>query len=109
MNIQDCCGFKKMFTPIVIQILFWIGVVLTTVIGLISIIGGLASHYGGGGAVLGGLIMLLVGPIIVRVQCELIIVIFRILDVLTDIRDGKSGGATTTTTTSVPPASTPGM
>ncbi len=108
MNLQECCSFKKMITPVIIQVLFWIGVVITTVSGLIGIIGGLASHSGGGGGmVLTGLIVLLVGPIVIRVQCELIIVIFRILDVLVDIRDRQCGAGSSTTTT--PPTPPTGM
>ena len=57
--------------------------------------------------VLTGLIVLLVGPIVIRVQCELIIVIFRILDVLVDIRDRQCGAGSSTTTT--PPTPPTGM
>ena len=121
---QEGCSFKKMYTPLAIHLLFCLGVILTSAAGLIRIIMGLfwspstvmvsergiaSTHSGSGWLVLSGFVIFLLGPVFVRVICEVLLTIFRILDVLTEIRDGKSGGAITTTTTSVPPASTPGM
>ena len=84
--MEEFLNFKKMITPLVIKILFWIGIVLVVIAGLGSIIGGLA---GGGGfpAVLVGLITILIGPLFVRIYCELLIVIFNVNDTLTEIKD----------------------
>lgn len=85
--MEDFLRFKKMLTPVFIQILFWIGLAVTTVFGLVMIIQGATSHYGGGSTVIFGLVWLILGPIIVRVNCEILIVIFSINDTLTDIRN----------------------
>ncbi|AXA37028.1 MAG: DUF4282 domain-containing protein [Candidatus Hydrogenedentota bacterium] len=85
--MEDFLKFKKMITPIIIQILFWIGVVCSILIGLISIASGANAPYGGGGRVFWGLVWILVGPIITRVYCELLIVIFSINDTLTEIKN----------------------
>lgn len=73
MNWSDFFSFRQMVTPVIIQVLFWLGVA-------VSVIGGLAAI--AGDAPVLGLIWILVGPLIVRVYCELLIVVFRIHDSL---------------------------
>lgn len=80
---SDFIKFKKMVTPVIIQILFWIGVAISVIGGLISIIGGATSDYGGGAMVFTGLLWILLGPLVVRIYCELLIVVFSINDTLT--------------------------
>lgn len=61
--------FRRMVTPVLIQLLFWLGVVGTVVFGVVSMLND---------DVLMGLAVLLLGPIAVRVYAELLIVLFRI-------------------------------
>ncbi len=69
--MQDFLTFKRMMTPIIIQILFWVGAVFYVVYGLYTMTqGGLAIVF--------GLLMVILGPIFVRIGCELIIIVFRI-------------------------------
>ncbi len=63
--------FKKMITPMVIQILFWIGVVLVVISGLMAMVSG---------EFLVGLLTILLGPVLVRVYAEIIMVMFKIND-----------------------------
>ena len=85
--MEDFLNFKKMLTPIIIKILFWVLVVLVVLAGLASIIGGISADYGGGKMVFSGLVMILLGPIAVRIYCELLIVIFSVNDTLTEIKN----------------------
>jgi hypothetical protein len=85
--MQDFLKFRKMVTPIIIQILFWIGVAVSIVFGLILIVKGATADMAGGMQVLTGILMLLLGPIAWRVYCELLIVIFRISETLVEVRD----------------------
>ena len=71
--------FKKMLTPVIIQILFWLGSILSVLVGLGLLIFGLEDEK------LLGLILILLGPIVVRIYCELLIVVFTINDTLTEI------------------------
>jgi len=87
MEPKDFLTFKKMITPAIIQILFWIGAGFCVIGGLIAIVSGASSSYGGGSQVLTGLIVLLFGPIAVRVYCEILILGFRINDTVTEIRN----------------------
>jgi len=81
--VNDFLKFKKMMTPIIIQILFWIGVAVCVIAGIIEIASGINIPYGGGGSVVFmGILLLLLGPILVRVWCELMLVLFSIHDML---------------------------
>lgn len=78
-------NFDKMITPTIIKILFWVGVALSVLSGLFFIVSGVISPFRGGGMVLMGLLTIVVGPIIVRVNCELLIVIFKMHEALDKI------------------------
>jgi hypothetical protein len=87
--MDDYLTFRKMITPIIIQVVFWIGAVLIALIALWQIFSGATANYGGGSLVLKGLVFLLLGPLFWRIFCELLIVIFRINDTLTEIAGNK--------------------
>ena len=73
--------FRSFLTPAIIQIVFWLGVI-------ICVAGGIALMVisdGEGIAVLIGLLVMLIGPIWVRIFCELMILMFRIYDELKQI------------------------
>ena len=91
--MNEYLSFRKMITPAIIQILFWIGVVICVISGIAGIAADAFADIGGGKMVFLGFLMLILGPIFVRVYCELIIVMFRILDVLKDIQSGKKAEA----------------
>ncbi len=74
--------FKKMITPLVIEIFFWILSVVAIIMGVIAI----ASGQGVNGAIT-GLVLIFLGPLMIRIWCELIILLFRVYDVLCEIRD----------------------
>lgn len=87
MEFSDYLNFKKMIVPLIIKILFWIGVVICVITGLVEIIHGASAQYGGGSQVIMGLLTMLIGPLGVRIWCELLIVIFTINDTLTEIKN----------------------
>ncbi len=80
--MNDFLAFKKMLTPIIIQVIFWIGIA-----GFV--IAGLGAMFQKG--FFTGLAILVFGPIAWRIYCELLIVIFRIHDNLAAIRSQKTG------------------
>lgn len=84
--MSDFWAFRKMITPAIIKVIFWIGVVLCVISGLVLIVGGTTTPYGGGGQVLAGVLFLLLGPLFVRVWCEVMMVLFRIHETLTEIK-----------------------
>jgi len=81
--MNDFLSFKKMITPIAIQVLFWIGVGVCIIMGITMIAA--ASQFARATAVVSGLVVLFVGPIAVRVACELIMAVFGIYEKVKDI------------------------
>ena len=84
--MEDFLSFRKMITPIIIKILFWVGVAINVIVGLIAIISSFTSR-GGGGMFLYGLLIIILGPVITRIYCEILILFFRMHDSLVEIKD----------------------
>ena len=84
--MNDFWAFRTMVTPIIIQILFWVGAVLCLITGAIMVIYG-ASHYQEQSHYLWkGALLFVLGPLGVRVYCEILIIFFRINETLTEIK-----------------------
>lgn len=86
-QMSDLITFDRMVTPILIKMIYWIGIACIALAGLVGLFGSF-SAYGPGlkGAVV-ALIGAAVGMLLWRVWCELMIVMFNIYDVLKDIRN----------------------
>ena len=98
LQLKDMFGFEKMVTPLLIKIIFWIGIVATVCMALFYLIAafavlgnGFMSFPARFATFIAMLVGLLVGSVIGvlfwRVWCELLIIAFNIYDVLKDIRD----------------------
>jgi len=85
MDWGEFLSFRKFVTPAVIQVIFWLGI-----LGVIA--GSIIQMTAGGWAILLGFISLVLGSLLVRVWCELIILLFRIYDSLRGI-EGKDKGS----------------
>ena len=85
--MRDFWAFRTMVTPVIIQILFWIGAVLCLIIGAIMVIYGATQFQAGQGHYLWkGVLLFLLGPLGVRVYCEILMIFFRINETLTEIK-----------------------
>jgi len=82
-DFSDLLTFKKMITPTIIQIIFWVGIIACVIGGIVGIVVGAVRNTATG--VLYGLVALIVGPLAVRIYCESLILVFRINDTLTEI------------------------
>lgn len=94
--LTDLLLFRRMITPYLIQVLFWIGVVLSVIAGLGILFGGLTSlgeQRDGVGVILGlgalclSPLVVLPGILISRIFAELLILAFQIHDALRDIKE----------------------
>lgn len=81
--MNDFLAFRTMITPVIIQIIFWIGVAFCIIFGIGAIFVG--SRYETGSAFY-GILILLFGPVAVRIYCEILIIFFRIHETLTEIK-----------------------
>jgi hypothetical protein len=88
-TLADFLSFRRMITPMIIQIIFWVSVVILVLSALITIIGGILG--GEAGAMVGGLLLLVVGPVLARVYCEILILFFRMNETLTNIQRNTAG------------------
>ena len=81
----DYLKFKRMITPPLLKLLFWIGV-FACICESVRLIVEWPSSSGipaGGRAIL----ILVLGPIAIRLACELLLITFSIHDTLVEIRD----------------------
>ena len=76
----DFFRFEVMITPILIQILFWIVVAVSVIIGIVMIV----SREGPG--IAGGILVIIFGPILARIYAEILIVLFKVNDHLRHIQ-----------------------
>ena len=88
--MKDFLAFRKMITPTIIPAVFWICVVLCEVGGLLAIILGAVSRRGGGITVLIGILTMILGPLFVRIDCEILILFFRMDETLTEIKNNTT-------------------
>ncbi|MDX6439712.1 MAG: hypothetical protein QOF45_2295 [Gaiellaceae bacterium] len=76
--------FRKMITPIFIQVIFWIVVAVIVIAALVQIADGRGGE---------GLLLLVLGPLGARIYAEILLVIFRINDNVAALRHAKTGDA----------------
>ncbi|KAB7707360.1 DUF4282 domain-containing protein [Bacillus aerolatus] len=87
-------SFDKMITPTIIKIIFWIGVAMSVLSGIGMMMTGVSSYYGGGLSVIMGLLTIVIGPLMVRVYCELLIIFFKMDESLKKIEKQLSNNQT---------------
>ena len=85
--MSDFWAFRTMITPFIIQIIFWIGAIVCLISGAIMVIYG-ATYYQGDQShyLWKGVLLFVLGPLGVRVYCEILIIFFRINETLTEIK-----------------------
>lgn len=76
--MKDFLLFRRMITPVIFQVLFWVALTLVVVSGVVLIATGQPGP---------GLIWLIVGPVVLRIFSEVLILFFRIHDSLAAIRE----------------------
>ncbi len=81
--MSEYLSFRKMITPVFIQVIFWIAVVVIVIAGIAQ----MAND-----AVGAGLLTLLIGPLAARIYAEILMVIFRINDNVAALRLAKTSG-----------------
>lgn len=87
-HLSDFLNFRKMLTPMIIKVIFWLSVAGFMWTGLIGIVGSLQARNTTVFfmSLIVGLAWMVAGPIIARIYCEILLVAFSINDSLADIR-----------------------
>lgn len=78
MKIIEFLLFRRMLIPIIVQLLFWLGTAVCIGVGVFGLL-----HQ----AAVTGIGLMIFGPLFIRLGCEYIIVLFRMNDTLTEIRN----------------------
>ncbi len=91
--MNDYVTFRRMITPVIIQIVFWITAVVFVIAGFAL----LADDKTGQ-----GLLLILLGPLGARIYAEILIVIFKINDNVSAIRALGEGRDTPAPTVAPP-------
>ena len=96
MKFKNFLSFERMVTPIIIKILFYIGLIGSFIGGVVFFIttAFVGIQWKGIGEILlglllgglGGLVIMFLGALVTRIYAELLILIFRINETLTDIK-----------------------
>lgn len=94
-NTRDYLMFRRMITPAIIQIIFWVFVGVAVLFGVIGVFAGLYTMFaqdflGGLGVVVSSLVMIVVMPVVIRIYCEILILLFRMNETLTTIANNTS-------------------
>ena len=81
----DFLRFRTFLMPVLIQTLFWIGIVAVVITGLVTM-------FSDDGGFLQGLFVLVIGPVMVRLYAELILLGFKIYEAVDEIRNRGAMG-----------------
>ncbi len=89
-DIRDLFQWERFITPSIIKVFYWLAVVMAVLAGLQSVLGGLSALFSnpivGLVAIIGGVLIALVGIIFARIWAEFILIVFRINEHLGAIR-----------------------
>lgn len=102
--MDDFLSFRRMITPFIIQVVYIVATLFVFVSGLAVIILGLNDD--NSSEVLAGVGTSLLGPVVLRLYCEILIVVFRMNETLTDLRKiaiSASGGGVMTQSHAIEP------
>ena len=83
-DMKDFLTFRRMITPILLQIVYWVASIFTFVAGIVMI------FTESGAEALGGLAIAILGPIVIRIYAEVFLVIFRMNETLTEIKNNTN-------------------
>lgn len=87
-GFQDFFAFRIMVVPCLVRWLFWLHSMACVISGVYIIVNAESGHNTlNTSQLLLGLGIVFLGPLVVRIYCEFIIVIFRINETLTEIKN----------------------
>jgi energy-converting hydrogenase Eha subunit E len=93
--MMEFLSFRRMLIPYLIQIIFWAGTALC-IFGGVMVMADKASAPIVAGVhienrLLAGALILLGGPIVLRIWCEIAVVLFRMNETLTEMSGSRGG------------------
>jgi hypothetical protein len=96
MKLKNFLSFERMITPVIIKVVFYIGLVGSAIGWIVFFFTMLIAGFQGGGfgailgrfliGLIGGLLIVFLGALVTRIYAETLILVFRINETLTDIK-----------------------
>ena len=83
--MKEFLNFNQMITGDIIKYVYWALAGITVLFGIITVL--LSLFAGEFGGVISGVIVTVLGPILIRIYCELMIILFKIHETLVDIKN----------------------
>lgn len=72
---EDFVSFRRFITPSVMPWVFWVGVAIAAIMGVLTLVEG--AQQGSARLIFLGLVSFFFGPMFVRILCELVLTFFR--------------------------------
>lgn len=72
---KEFITFRRFITPLVMPVVFWVGVGIAVIMGILTLVEG--AGVGSPRLIFLGLVTLFLGPLFVRILCELVLTFFR--------------------------------
>ncbi len=86
-NLSDFLTFDKMITPTILKVIYYVLMVVVLLAGIAALFAALMSGRQMLAGLFSALIFLVLGPLMVRMYCELLAVLFEIHKNLREIND----------------------
>lgn len=90
--MKDFFSFRRMITPYIIMVIFWLAIIVLVLGMVVASIAVLSTK--NNNSILGLCVMwpigLPLGVLVIRIYCELLILFFRMNETLTDIKNALS-------------------
>ena len=88
--LGEFLAFRRFATPVLVQIAFWVGALVFLVIGINTIEAADRGWAGTNGAMVwAGVLTIFLGPVVLRIAGELILVVFRINEQVQELKERK--------------------
>jgi len=84
-------GFRKMVSTSIIKLIYFLGIIGITILGILGMAGVFVENENGAGYVLGGLLIIIFGNLVWRIFCEGWILLFSIHKMLGSIEKALAG------------------
>ena len=84
-KFQNLLNFEVMLFPNIATVLYLLLAAISVLFGFAMVIRGIDMPWGGGPVIIGGLVMMIIGPLFIRLGFEVLLTFFKVHDKLRDI------------------------
>ena len=86
-EFKDLLSFEVMLFPKIARVCYLLLIAIAVLFGFATVIRGIDMPWGGGAVIISGLAMMAIGPFLIRLWFEALLVLFKVYDRLRDINN----------------------